>query len=111
LTGTNATSSTSCCWKITEAEGKYKTRYVSAGAQDAPKGTKLQHEHVIPRKEIIDGIMQEPARARELLASAIGCTVTKEEHERLTAITRSRNDLRGWERYTAVGITVIDTKE
>ena len=67
-------------WKITEASGKYNTRFRSTGAHTAPKGTKLQHEHVIPRKTLIDAIMQEPGRARELLQTAIGCTVTIDEH-------------------------------
>ena len=96
-------------WKITEASGKYKTRFRSTGAANAPKDTKLQHEHVIPRKTLIDAILKEPSRARELLTSALACTVTKEEHDRLTRITREQPDLQGWERYTAAGITIVDT--
>lgn len=51
-------------WKVTEARGKYTTRFRSTGAMNAPKGTKLQHEHVIPRKDLIDAIMLEPSRTR-----------------------------------------------
>lgn len=97
-------------WKITEARGKYTTRFRSTGAINAPKGTKLQHEHVTTRQSIIDAIMREPSRARELLNTAIGCTVTKDEHYRLTRISREQPTLQGWERYKAAGITVIDTE-
>jgi len=55
--------------------------------------------------------MHEPSRSRELLKTAIGCVVTVDEHQRLTNITRKQPDLRGWERYNAAGITVIDTDE
>jgi hypothetical protein len=85
-------------WKITEARGKYTTRHRSAGAIAAPKGTKLHHEHVTTRKDLVSAIMNEPSRARELLSTAIGCVVTIEEHQRLTEITRKQPDLRGWDR-------------
>jgi hypothetical protein len=95
-------------WSITQARGKYTTRFRSTAAGNAPKGTKLQHEHVIPRKDLVRAIMTEPHRARELLTTAIGCVVTKEEHERLTRITREQPKLHGWDRYTAAGIAVTD---
>jgi len=98
-------------WKITEARGKYTTRHRSAGAIAVPKGTKLQHEHVTTRKDLVSAIMNEPSRARELLRTATGCVVTIEEHRRLTDITRKQPDLRGWDRYEAAGIAVIDTDE
>lgn len=98
-------------WTITEARGKYTTRYRSKGAFDAPKGTKLQHEHVIPRKQLVERIMREPYAAREHLSTAIGCVVTVEEHRRLTSIDRTQPGLHAWERYAAAGITVIDTDD
>lgn len=69
-------------WSVTQARGKYTTRFRSTAPCNAPKGIKLQHEHVIPRKELIGAIMNEPSRARELLSTAIACVVTKEEHQR-----------------------------
>lgn len=96
-------------WAITQARGKYTTRYRSQGALKAPLGTKLQHEHVIPRRQLVDRIMREPYAAREHLSTAIGCVVTVEEHRRLTAIDRTQRGLHAWERYAAAGITVIDT--
>ena len=98
-------------WTVTEARGKYTTRYRSKGALEAPSGTKLQHEHVFPRKQLVDRIMREPYAAREHLSTAIGCVVTVEEHRRLTAIDRTQPGLHGWERYVAAGITVIDTDD
>jgi hypothetical protein len=96
-------------WKLTEARGKYTTRYQSAGARAAPKGTKLQHEHVYTRKDLVEQIMRDPARARQIASTAVGCTVTIPEHEVLTRNTREQPHLLGWERYKAADITVIDT--
>jgi hypothetical protein len=98
-------------WSITQARGKYTTRFRSTAAMNAPAGTKLQHEHVTTRKELAAAIMREPQRASELLCTAVGCVVTREEHQRLTAITRKQPHLHGWERYTAAGIAIIDTDE
>ena len=98
-------------WSITQARGKYTTRFRSTAAMHAPAGTKLQHEHVITRKELVAAIMREPQRARALLSTAVGCVVTREEHHRLTAITREQPHLHGWERYTAAGIAIIDTDQ
>lgn len=98
-------------WSITQARGKYTTRFRSTAACNAPAGTQLQHEHVITRKELTDAILREPHRARELLSAAIGCVVTTDEHKRLTQITRQQPHLHGWERYTAAGIDIVDTDE
>lgn len=98
-------------WSITQARGKYTTRFRSIEAMNARQGAKLQHEHVIPRKELIEAIMGEPHRARELLTTAIACTVTVAEHRRLTAISRKKPDLKGWSRYEAAGIVWHDTDE
>jgi hypothetical protein len=96
-------------WSITQARGKYTTRFRSTAALHAPPDTKLQHEHVITRKALTDAIMREPHRARELLRTAIGCVVTRDEHQRLTQVTREQPHLHGWERYTAAYIDIVDT--
>jgi hypothetical protein len=96
-------------WTITQARGKYTTRYRSRAALDAPKGAKLQHEHVTTRKHLVNSILQHPERAREIAARAVGCVITKEEHQRLTRITREQPHLTGWQRYEAAGIEVVDT--
>ncbi len=93
-------------WKITEARGKYETRYRSRGSMES--GAKLRHDHVFTRKDITDRIIAEPERAREILRDAIACVVTVEEHERLTRIGET---MRGWARYTEAGIEVIHTED
>jgi hypothetical protein len=91
-------------WKITEANGKYTTRYRSNAAMQ--EGAKLQHDHVFTRKDLTTRIIAEPERAREILQDAIACVVTVDEHKRLS---RLGDSIRGWDRYTAAGIEVVDT--
>ncbi|HVR38204.1 MAG TPA: hypothetical protein VMU84_03855 [Thermoanaerobaculia bacterium] len=93
-------------WKITEARGKYTTRYRSRASTEG--GAKLQHDHVFTRKDITDRLIAEPERAREILRDAIGCVVTVEEHRRLSRIGPAAH---GWDRYTEAGIEVIDTND
>jgi len=93
-------------WKITEARGKYTTRYRSRGSNES--GVKVQHEHVFTRKDLTDRILAAPERTREILHDAIGCVVTVDEHRKLSIVDQS---LRGWKRYEAAGVEVIDTDE
>ena len=72
-------------WKITEARGKYKTRYRSR-ASLVESGATLQHEHVFTRKDLAERILATPERLREILSDAIGCVVTVEEHRRLSTV-------------------------
>ena len=47
-----------------------------------------------------------PRKIDDILKTAIGCTVTVKEHQRL-----SRFDVEyGWRRYRKAGIKVVDTK-
>jgi hypothetical protein len=96
-------------WFITEAGGKYKTRYRSRASLDDPSA-KLHHEHVFTRKDLTARLMADPEQAREILQSAIACVVTVEEHRRLAAAEKENPQLRGWERYQAAGIEVVDTE-
>lgn len=69
--------------------------------------TKLRHDHVFPRKKMIDDLLKaEPNELDGILKTAVGCTVTKEESDRLTKFDKECD---GWERYTNAGIRVIDT--
>jgi hypothetical protein len=97
-------------WYATESEGKYTTRFRSRealrlqaelGRTEAARH--LAHEHVVPRQLLIDRLIAEPGRAPEILAFAVACVVTREEHSRLP-------DGDGWERYEAAGIEVVDTR-
>ncbi len=93
-------------WTITEVRGKYTTRYRSRGSME--EGAKLRHEHVFTRKDITDRLIEDPERAREILRNAIACVVTFDEHRRLSRVGEA---VRGWDRYTEVGIEVIDTDD
>lgn len=97
-------------WFVTETEGtsKYRTRYMSKRAIGKdPK--QLHHEHVIPRKVLVDAMVKEPSRAAEIAGTAIGCTVTRKEHEALTKLDKAVPGAEGWDRYRRAGIVVIDT--
>jgi hypothetical protein len=94
-------------WAITEAHGKYKTRFRSGGVL-MTADCKIQHEHVYPRKELIDEIMEAPENCDRILENAVACVVTEEEHRLLTKISKENADLNGWDRYKKAGITVYD---
>ncbi|WP_260703084.1 hypothetical protein [Edaphobacter flagellatus] len=95
-------------WKITEAESKkYDTRFQSEGAVHRSSDTVLRHEHVFQRKKMIAEL--ENASVQEvddILAKAVGCTVTLEEHVLLSKF----DDDYGWDRYRKAGIRVVDTQ-
>ena len=91
-------------WKITEANGKYDTRYISEGAYNGSENTKYNHEHVFSRKSLIERILENPEDIDKILEDAVACIVTSEEHKYLS---HSEN---GWERYKNAGIKVLDRK-
>lgn len=94
-------------WSITQARGKYQTRYRSKASLEKPT-PKLHHEHVLTRKDLIDRIMAAPEKAREILSEAIACVVTVDEHRKLARVERENPALRGWDRYTAAEIEWVD---
>jgi hypothetical protein len=94
-------------WKVTEAEGKskYKTRFKSKAACAAKSD--LRHDHVLQRKKMVADLLAakgNPINIDKILETAIGCTITKEEHSELDDYKKYD----GWERYHKAGITVID---
>jgi predicted GTPase len=93
-----------CIWKITEADGKLKVRYWSEGAV-GNQSSKLQHEHVHERKELIARLLSGEA-VNSVVADAVACMVTKEEHAQLGVSSNL-----GWQRYKDIGIRVYDAKE
>ncbi len=92
-------------WKITEAHGKYTTRFCSDAARN-DEG-KIQHEHVTQRKVLIDRLLNNPSDVEGILRDAIACTVTADEHKDLSKVPA---DVCGWDRYTRAKIQVIDRK-
>lgn len=96
-------------WKVTEAESlnKYKTQLRSQAACSCAPGTKLQHDHVFQRSRMVDVLLTaSPEAIDDILKSAVGCTITKDEHTRLSDFKH----LDGWDRYRAAQIVVIDTE-
>jgi hypothetical protein len=96
-------------WKLTEAEcdDKHNTRYQTQGAIGCNDPRKLRHEHVFQRSKMIERLKKAtPEQIDIILADAVGCTVTTEEHTRLSKY----GNYYGWERYRKAGIAVIDTQ-
>ena len=94
-------------WKITEANGKYNTRYFSEKARKASKDDR-RHDHVWTRKRMLGRILKDPDVLEHEIERAIGCTVTKVEHDKLTGFDTLCD---GWERYKRARIAVLDLKE
>lgn len=94
-------------WKVTEANGKYTTRYSSEKALSCSKDEK-RHDHVWTRKKMVEHLIDNPECVDEEVEKAIGCTVTKEEHSLLSEWDISCD---GWDRYKNAGIRVVDLKE
>jgi len=97
-----------CIWKITEADGKLKTRYRSIGSLESGPETKLQHEHVVEKQKLVAALLEGKESVEAIVERAVGCVVTKDEHVLLTAASRLEPTLDGWERYKKAGIRVFD---
>lgn len=100
-----------CIWKWTEINGKWNTRYRSEGAMKRENWKLVQHEHVFQRRNLIQLLLKNESEIKTIMENAIGCLVTRDEHEILTRISRAYKDVDGWERYRKAGIPVHDLKE
>ena len=102
-------------WWISEAHGKYSTRYrskavVALALSEPNSAEKVQHEHVFPRARIADQMLREKdellgdsERLDRLLSSTVGCVVLASEHRQLD------NHAEGWQRYTKVPVLDMST--
>lgn len=81
-------------WAITEAHGKYTTRFRSEGVL-TNADCKIQHEHVYTRKELIAKILKDPAQCEKILDNAVACVVTEDEHRLLTRVSKENPRLKG----------------
>jgi hypothetical protein len=88
---------------LAEGRGKYKTRFISKAAYDAPKRPR-QHEHVYQCSAMVKALIKNPGKVEEILEKAVGCVVTKDEHRALDDF----KNYDGWDRYIQAGIEVID---
>jgi hypothetical protein len=93
-------------WKITEAEGKYRLRFRSAGALTCKQANQLRHEHVFTRKQLTHELLHHPRAIKRILTKCLACVVTKAEH---TKLNRVPSAVQGWARYRKAGIKVYDT--
>lgn len=94
-------------WLVTVApSGKFATRYRSRGAVADPYAA-LRHEHVYTRRALVEDLLDaSPEDVEQILRSrAIGCTLTKAEHDLITPFD---NTEKGWTRYAKAGVVVID---
>jgi hypothetical protein len=98
-----------CIWKLSLAEGKskYATRFASA-ASSGRAVSHLAHEHVHERAKIVSALLSGTLTPDSLEARVIACTVTREEHVRLTAVGRADRTLDGWDRYRIASVAVVD---
>lgn len=102
-----------CLWQLTQAESthKHRTRFMSERAMR--KLGKLRHDHVFQRGMMVERLLRldDHTGIEGVLQPAVACTVTKSEHDDLSAWSRRHPDVDGWERYRQLGtIRVIDTK-
>lgn len=94
-------------WKITEAHGKYNTRYYSKEALKVGKNER-RHDHVLTRAKMIKRLLNNADNLLAEVDQAIGCIVTRDEHDRLSKFD---TDYDGWERYRKANIKIWDRKE
>lgn len=97
-------------WWVTEADGKWRTRFRSARvielAHDQPESqVSINHEHVYGRAELAERMLEDPSQVAAILELCVGCIVTVEEHRVLSA----QRGVQGWDRYRAAGVRVLDT--
>ena len=97
-------------WKFTECDGKYSTRFRSERSLFSASSD-IHHEHVIPRREIVERMLADPKRVGEILSEAIGCVVLRPEHRALALVEKENPKLSGWDRYRAAQIPVWDLQD
>lgn len=90
-------------WNVSQIDGKYSTRYCSEGTLN-DIDEKVQHEHVITRKECTRRLLETPENIKEILSEVLACVVTESEHKKLSSVKNAS----GWDRYKIAGIRVYD---
>ena len=92
------------CWKASELDGKWNTRFRSAAVVEGSLGTPVHHEHAVTRRSLVGAMLAHPEECEVLLAtsSETACIVTRKEHDRM------HDDHFGWRRYIEAEIEVVD---
>ncbi|MCA8951154.1 MAG: hypothetical protein KDE27_16730 [Planctomycetes bacterium] len=102
----------SLLWQWTEADGKWSRSLPwSRSALETDNRRSLRHEHVVPRKLLIDALVAmgdpEPRAVRDILERmAVACIVTEEEHRRLPDVPWADLSHDVWVRYRRAGVEV-----
>jgi hypothetical protein len=91
-------------WLVAELSGDFAPRHRSDGVLQN-LGVKIQRDHVYPRAELIASILAGNEDLSEVVARAICCLVTKEEHNRLSEIPPH---VKGWDRYREAAVIYRD---
>ena len=101
-------------WKWTEAAGvapyaKFNLRYVSGGVLHPDGPVSINHEHVWPRRWLIQRLRAKTTWSAEGLSEflntyGVACVVTVQEHALLGGVGPGE----GWQRYRKAGIAVWD---
>lgn len=97
-----------CLCKITEADGKWNTRYRTQAASWEASPSNLRHEHVFSRRGLVERLVESPTHLDGILRSVIGCVVTTKEHALLKVFSHKHPDLDGWSRFEKAGVKVLD---
>jgi hypothetical protein len=104
-------------WKISEAFGKYKTRYFSEKAVQSVvdrfgkrRSAGLQHDHVVPRKRLVDMLFENAGTLDRVIGLCVGCVVVETEHPSLTAHEKDIDLDDVWAKYRDADIRVVDCK-
>jgi hypothetical protein len=97
-----------CLCKITEADGKWNTRYRTQAATWELSPSNLRHEHVFSRRTLVERLLESPTHLDGILRSVIGCVVTTKEHALLKVFSHKHPDLDGWSRFEKAGVKVLD---
>jgi hypothetical protein len=97
-----------CLCKITEADGKWNTRYRTRAAMGKVSPSGLRHEHVYSRRALVERLLRSPQHLDRILRPVIGCVVTTQEHALLKVFSHKHPELVGWSRFEKAGITVVD---
>jgi hypothetical protein len=100
-----------CICKITEADGKWNTRYRTPAAVSESSATSLRHEHVFSRRVVVERLLSAPHHIDALLRRVVGCLVTTKEHALLKVVGHKHPDLDGWRRFQKAEIRVLDLLE
>jgi hypothetical protein len=92
-----------CLCHITQANGKRNLCYRSKASLTAPPD-QCQHEHVFRCKEMVQKLIDNPDQVESIVDGAVGCIVTKQEHDTLNQVDSDCPDIDGWDRYEEAGI-------